>query len=122
MAQITKNFTTEEIACKCGCGLSDIDLRFMDKVQQLRDAYGKPMRIASGVRCPDHNKKVGGTKNSRHMPTPERKAMALDVLIGSTADRHRFLRMASMVFGGIGVHNAYIHIDGREDEEVCWVY
>lgn len=36
----------------------------MDKI---RDAYGEPIYINSGLRSPEHNLKVGGVYNSQHL-------------------------------------------------------
>ena len=33
----------------------------------LREAYGKPIVVTSGYRCPALNKAVGGASNSQHM-------------------------------------------------------
>lgn len=33
----------------------------------LREAYGKPIEVNSGYRCPELNKAVGGSKTSDHM-------------------------------------------------------
>ena len=33
----------------------------------LREAYGKPIRVNSGYRCPRLNNLVGGSPNSQHM-------------------------------------------------------
>ena len=33
----------------------------------LREAYGKPIRVSSGYRCPELNRLVGGAVNSQHM-------------------------------------------------------
>ena len=41
----------------------------------LRKAYGKPIRITSGFRCPALNKAVGGSPTSQHM-----KGMAADIV------------------------------------------
>ncbi len=35
-------------------------------LQPLRDAYGKPITINSGYRCPELNKAVGGVPTSQH--------------------------------------------------------
>lgn len=35
-------------------------------IQPLRDAWGKPLAINSGYRCPEVNKAVGGVPNSQH--------------------------------------------------------
>lgn len=40
----------------------------VDKViQPLRDAWGKPLAINSGYRCPEVNKTVGGVPTSQHV-------------------------------------------------------
>lgn len=36
-------------------------------IQPLRDAWGKPLAINSGYRCPEVNKAVGGVPTSRHV-------------------------------------------------------
>lgn len=33
----------------------------------LREAWGGPLRVTSGYRCPELNKSVGGSKTSSHM-------------------------------------------------------
>jgi len=37
------------------------------KCEALRETYGKPLVIASGIRTPERNKQVGGVKNSSHL-------------------------------------------------------
>ena len=67
------NFQSHEFACKCGkCdGISEMDRDFMDLLQALRVAFGKPMRISSGYRCKLHPIK-----------TPEHRAgKAADILV-----------------------------------------
>ena len=49
------NFTEAEFACQCGCGKADMDHGFISKLQQVRTAIDKPMRITSGFRCEIHN-------------------------------------------------------------------
>ena len=44
----------------------------------LRKAYGKPIRVNSGYRCPAKNKAVGGATASQHM-----KGEAADITAGS---------------------------------------
>lgn len=38
-----------------------------DVLDPARKAYGKPISVNSGYRCPKHNLAVGGVKNSQHM-------------------------------------------------------
>lgn len=66
---LTENFTRSEFACPCGCNSQMIEQELADKIQGIRDKLGKKIRITSGYRCVSHNasKKVGGSKQSRHL-------------------------------------------------------
>lgn len=63
-------FKRSEFACKCGrCGGFPAEpredlVRIADKI---RGHFGAPARVISGLRCPDHNRAVGGKSNSQHM-------------------------------------------------------
>lgn len=50
----------------------------------LRKAYGKPIRVNSGYRCPALNKAVGGASNSGHM-----YGFAADIDAGSKTQNQR---------------------------------
>ncbi len=65
MAKDTKNFKVSEFACK-HCGENHIDQRVIDMAQIIRDELGVSVRVNSGYRCAEHNKKVGGVKGSKH--------------------------------------------------------
>ena len=39
----------------------------IEKCDKLRELYGKPLIVASGIRTPERNKQVGGVKNSSHL-------------------------------------------------------
>ena len=36
-------------------------------LDSLREKYGKPIKVNSGYRCPNHNLAVGGAMQSQHM-------------------------------------------------------
>lgn len=63
-------FKRSEFACKCGrCGGFPAEpreamVRIADKI---RAHFGAPAHVVSGLRCPDHNRAVGGKANSQHM-------------------------------------------------------
>lgn len=64
-----KHFSLHEFHCHCGCGETRIDVRLVKILDEIRDYYGKPLIITSGVRCPSHNKAVGGSSTSWHLST-----------------------------------------------------
>lgn len=122
MGDLTRNFSKSEFACKCGnCDSdgSEMNAQFMDKLQQLRDYYGKPMIITSGFRCLEHNQASGGSPKSMHM-----QGRAADIQCGWSESRHRLLELAFMLhFGGIGIAKTYIHVDNRSlDNKRSWPY
>lgn len=50
----------------------------------LREAYGKPIRVNSGYRCPELNRAVGGSARSSHM-----EGRAADITGGSSVENQR---------------------------------
>jgi len=41
--------------------------KLLKSLNKFRSAYGKPMIVTSGYRSPEHNRKIGGAKNSAHL-------------------------------------------------------
>jgi len=77
MGDLSRNFSRSEFACRC-CGKADIDPRLVDALQELRDLANAPIRVSSGYRCSEHNRAVGGAKQSRHL-----RGHAADIVIKS---------------------------------------
>ena len=125
--QITKNFTTDEMACSC-CGKSDMDDEFMKILQSIRDEMQRPLKITSGFRCQNRNAIISTTGRDG----PHTKAKACDILI-SGADAMRLFAIAQRHgISGIGLsqkgpHNKrFCHIDSLTPEEgprpTVWTY
>lgn len=62
-----KYFKRSEFNCGCGCGFNHIDVRLVKILDMIREHFGKPIIITSGVRCVNYNRKVGGVTNSMHV-------------------------------------------------------
>jgi uncharacterized protein YcbK (DUF882 family) len=78
------------------------------------------MKINSGYRSEEYNKKIGGVANSSHM-----KGIAVDVAISSSADRWKFIKVCYEVgITRIGIGNTFIHIDvdGDKPGKLIWDY
>ena len=102
------NFTEAEMRCKCDCGRADMDPAFMAALQRVREAYGRPMRVTSGFRCKDYDKRVGGA--GVH-PTGQ----AADIAV-SGEDAHALLTVAIGMRGiGLKQHgphvSRFLHMD-----------
>lgn len=82
-----KYFTKEEFRCRCGgrfCnGFPAEPAQLLVKAaDQVREHFGAPVNLTSGLRCATHNANEGGVSNSRHM-----SGKAMDFYVtGRTAD------------------------------------
>jgi uncharacterized protein YcbK (DUF882 family) len=105
--QLSEHFTSQEFACKCGCGFDDVSLELIHLLESIREEYGKPMRITSGCRCRNWNSQCGGVSRSAHL-----RGTAADIYIDNGADRRRLVDCGVMLFAsGIGVARTFIHFD-----------
>ena len=116
------NFSAKEFDCQ-HCGANEMKPEFMAKLQALRTAYGAPMRITSGYRCPQHP--IEAKKAS---PGAHASGLACDIGVQG-ADAHRLLRMALEAgFTGLGVQQKgsgrFLHLDTLEGElrPTVWSY
>ena len=111
--QITKNFSTNEMMCHCGCKDSDMDEDFMKILQHIREEMQRPLAISSAARCSSWNEQVSST--GKYGPHVFRKAA--DILI-SGADAMRLFDVARKHgISGIGLSQKgnhgkrFIHLD-----------
>ena len=82
--KVTKNFEPSEFKCRCGrCTGYPTFMRQVElkHAQRIRDHYGKPMEITSGIRCEYENAKVGGAASSGHL-----KGYAVDFYMAGVTD------------------------------------
>ena len=108
----TKNFSWEEMKCKCGCGKANMEMNFMDLLQQLRDKVGL-LKISSGFRCEEYNKLVSSTGSDG----PHTSGKAADILCSGQLAIRVFGEAYSLGFTGFGFsqkgnHNErFVHLD-----------
>ena len=126
---LTKNFSTNEMMCHCGCKDSEMDSDFMKILQEIREDMNRPLKISSAVRCEKHNMKVSSTgKNGPHV---YRKAA--DIII-SGADALRLIDVARKHgISGVGISQRgehakrFVHIDTLSADDghprpTVWTY
>lgn len=109
-------FDPMEFACKCGCGAKDIDPRLKQWLNVMRHYAEEPIHVLSGVRCMAHNKAVGGSPKSQHLPDERDMGCAADIYIKGWDLLKLFERAVIYgLFGGIGIypHSGFIHVDSR---------
>ena len=123
--RLSRNFVLSEFNCPCGncqTTVEDISMNLIYKLQQLRDKFKLPIKIASGYRCREHNLAIGGAPKSQHM---QGKAVDIDTKHLSAHDKHRLIQFIFSLgaFGGVGIGAGKIHIDVRTtDKPVFWFY
>lgn len=110
------SFSRKEMKCKCGCDAALMDDDFMWRLQDLREAYGRPMRITSAYRCPEHPIEAKKSKPGAHA-----SGRAVDVAV-SRGEAYSLMRLAMrMGFSGIGVQQKgdgrFIHLDDLEAKD-----
>lgn len=101
-------FQRGEFACKCGgkyCNgfPAEPSERLVLLADRVRDHFGKPATVSSGLRCSQHNTAVGGVYNSRHLT-----GRAMDFAIAGISGGELLRYVQSQ-----GVHYAY-QIGGGE--------
>lgn len=116
------NFTKQEFECS-HCGAMEMQSGFLAKLQALRTAYGKPMRITSGYRCPQHPIEA-------RKPEPGAHATGRAADIGVRGmEAYRVAQLAfEHGFTGIGVKqhgdSRFIHVDDAPNlsRPMIWSY
>ena len=75
----------------------------------LREAWGGPIHVNSGYRCPELNKAVGGTPYSQHQ-----RGEAADITVGSRSGNRRLLAL---------IKRLDLPVDQCIDEKGCrWIH
>lgn len=114
-----KYFKLKEFACPC-CKKADMDLEFLDMIDEARGLAKKPFKINSGYRCKEWNLKVGGRVGSSHV-----KGYAADIHCADSRSRALIIdAVAHAGFNRIGIAKNFIHIDNdpKKDKVVIWLY
>ena len=107
-------FTRSEFACKCGkCEFDTVDQTLVNILEVLRFQLDAPIIITSGCRCPEYNKKVGGSPKSMHLLGQAADISCPDV---STETLHKMCTDLLEHWGGVGFYpnQSFVHIDVRK--------
>ena len=112
--KLSEHFDSSEFDCHhCGQGGGDMHPRLIELLEKLRaEMGGYPLHINSGYRCPEHNRAVGGVKNSQHVLHTAADVARPD---GVPFDDFKWY-VCQLPFDGIGFypHQDFIHVDVRD--------
>ncbi|RAZ57416.1 D-Ala-D-Ala carboxypeptidase family metallohydrolase [Campylobacter hyointestinalis] len=102
-------FSNKELSCKC-CGVNKIDDDFLALLIDIREHAKIPFIINSAYRCEEHNKAVGGAKNSKHL-----KGLAVDIAYKDSIELHKIIK-SILDFDTLGksrilIYKSFVHFD-----------
>lgn len=110
-------FDTKEFESKDGqpspYGETVVHRELIVRLNAIRSRFGKPIIVNSGYRSPEHNKAVGGVKNSFHV-----QGLAADVRPEDLKDLPELQKIADELnpHGGVGFYNTFVHVDVRGEK------
>ena len=113
---LTQHFQSDEFWCSCGCGKegpngNKVSQSLVLKLEIVRTAINKPMKINSGIRCLKYNRSIGSSDTSSHI-----KCVAADISCTQMSDRHLLMSHLPKLFERIGIHKDFIHVDIDTDK------
>lgn len=109
---VSDSFIVHEFRCKDGNDKVLIDVDFVkDKLQAIRNHFGKAVVVTSGYRTDAYNKRVGGADNSYH-----KKGQAFDIQINGVTPMQVAKYAESIGVLGIIVYPSFTHIDSRTNK------
>ncbi len=129
---MTKNyFSKEELQCKGEDNLYMLAPGFLDKLNLLRETFGKPLIVNSCCRSFSHNEKIGGHPRSFHVATNPHNTggtCAIDIARHnlSLLEQEKLIFLAAASCWSVGLGSTFIHLDRRIDytnfPQVCFGY
>lgn len=123
------NFSLVELRCKCGkCSSDGTEMApaFMQRLQQLREQYGKPMSLSSAFRCRRHPEEARKAEPGEHA-----MGLAVDVRVRGPEALQLLQLALNLGFTRIGISQKgaarFIHlglapVGGRLPSPALWSY
>lgn len=116
--QLTPNFKLSEFVQRDGTPVPDryrsnVE-RLARNLQVLRSNLRRGVRITSGYRSPEYNRRIGGATRSQHLT-----AKAADIRVRGVTPRdvyctiERLIKAGKMQQGGLGIYRKHVHYDIR---------
>ena len=111
--QLTDNFTLDEFVNHLPEGnIVKLDMDLTNKLEELRKVVG-PIKVTSGYRTKEFNKKVGGSKNSYHLD-----GLAADIEFNFGPWNTRTLLT---IFKNLGFKNATVYV-AKDTKFFIWCH
>lgn len=107
-----KYFSRREFVCKCGryCNGFPVEpnMLLIEQAEIVREHFGTPVFVSSGVRCKQHNANVGGVSGGRHKSG---KAMDFRVEGKSANTVLKYVKTMPNIRYAYAIDGSYVHMD-----------
>lgn len=107
-----KYFSRNEFKCKCGRYCNGFPAEpaklLIQQADNVREHFGAPMFVSSGVRCSQHNRNVGGVDGSRHKSG---KAMDFRVEGKSASAVLKYVKTLPNIRYTYAIDGSFVHMD-----------
>lgn len=107
-----KYFSRSEFKCKCGryCDgfPAEPEKLLIQQANTVREHFGAPVHVSSGVRCRQHNANVGGVEGSRHRTG---KAMDFRVEGQNAKTVLAFVKTLPAIRYAYAIDGSFVHMD-----------
>lgn len=110
-----KYISRNEFRCTCGgkyCNGFPVEpsLATAEIDNAIREHFGKPLTITSGIRCEKRNAEVGGVSNSQHV-----LGTASDIVVSGVSPSEVYAYAETLMpdYGGLGLYSWGVHVDTR---------
>ena len=117
MTEQFKYFKLEDFNCQ-ETGDNLMDVAFIHRLDELREACDFPFVITSGYRSKDHS-----IEKKKTSPGTHAQGIAADIKVSGGFQRYKIVEKALLMgFRGVGIAKTFIHIDDRQTGFVIWNY
>ena len=106
--------------CTPPCSIEQMDQRFLDLLDVVREAAGIPLVLNCAYRSMEWDLALGRSGNSAHT-----RGLAVDIRCNTSANRYRIIRAALLCgIRRVGVGSSFVHLDVDPSlpQDVIWHY
>lgn len=119
--QLSPHFQSNEFACLGASRLTPqyISVTLIDRLERVREKYGKPLLISSGFRTLEKQEylRMHGYETAKGI-SQHMLGCAVDIL--SPTDE--LIKLLKEEFDAIGLATSFTHVDERKDKKREWTY